>query len=271
MMGLSLLVIGFLVSYIFTPRVLGMLSDGQLSRTNFQGKIIPSAAGVIFSAVLTVVYFLFSLNGRMSMEPYLYLGFLALVTLAGLVDDVAGNREFRGFVGHFSCLWKESRLSTGLWKAGLVGVVAFLAAGTITVSPGDWIISGFLIALSANFFNLLDVRPGRSIKVFFFSTLMILLFLPSYNGDILLFPLLGIVAAYSIYDIQGQAMMGDAGANVIGLAVGFSLSAGGGIVVKTIILILLVVLHILSEFNSFSFWIKKNSMLNFLDQWGRRE
>lgn len=270
-MGLSLLVIGFLVSYIFTPRVLEMLMAGQLSRANFQGKMIPSAAGIIFSAALAIVYFLFSLNGRMPMEPYLYLGFLALVTLAGLVDDVVGNREFRGFAGHFSCLWKENRLSTGLWKAGLVGVAAFLAAGTIAVSPGDWMISGFLIALAANFFNLLDVRPGRSIKVFFFLTLMILLFLPSYAGDTLLYPLLGIVAAYSIYDIQGQAMMGDAGANVIGLAVGFSLAAGAGIVVKSIILVLLVVLHVLSEFNSFSFWIEKNRMLNYLDQWGRRE
>ncbi|MGI6066560.1 MAG: hypothetical protein ACOYI2_08725 [Bacillota bacterium] len=270
-MKMAMMVVAFLVSYFLTPKTLFMLESGGLSRENFRGSRIPSAGGIIFPAVLAITYGLFTLWGEIGPEAYIYLGFISLVGLAGLVDDIAGNKERSGFHGHFKDFFLHGQLTTGFWKAGVGGVIAALAASIESISFGDFIVNVLLVALVTNLFNLLDVRPGRSIKVFIFSSIMIMLFLPSYTGSILLIPLLGIVLAYGVYDIRSQAMMGDAGSNVIGMAVGLALVSSGGIGVKLILLAGLVSLNALSEYRSFSEYIEKNKVLYFLDLWGRRE
>jgi UDP-GlcNAc:undecaprenyl-phosphate GlcNAc-1-phosphate transferase len=269
-MGIPLLLIAFLISFLLTPKTLVMLRDGGLTKSNFEGNIIPVGAGIIFSAVLTLTYFLFSLMGKIGSKAYIYLGFLSLVSLMGLLDDVAGNRNNTGFRGHLSVLLRTGEISTGLWKAVLGGVIALLAAETLSVSINDIILNGLLLALATNFINLLDVQPGRSIKFFLFSSILIILLYPSYSSDVLLFPLLGIVSAYFLYDVQGKAMMGDTGSNFLGMALGFSLISGENTGFRNLVLIMLILLHFISEFFSFSRIIKKNKILNFLDNLGRR-
>ena len=271
-MKAAIMVVAFLVSYFLTPKTLLMLETGGLSRNNFLGNRIPSAGGIIFPAALAITYGLLALWGEIGPEAYIYLGFISLVGLAGLVDDIAGNKERSGFKGHFKDFFFHGRLTTGFWKAGLGGVIAALAATIESISFGDFIVNFLIVALATNLFNLFDVRPGRSIKVFLISSIVIILFLPSYIASILLIPLLGIVLAYGVYDIRSRAMMGDAGSNVIGMAVGLALvAAGGGMGIKLMLLAGLISLNVLSEYRSFSGYIEKNKVLYFLDLWGRRE
>lgn len=270
MEGIVFFMVSFGISYFFTPKALNMLTTGGLMKPNYCGMTIPATAGIIFSAVLAATYMILVFFSYITVDAYSYLGFISLISLAGFVDDVAGNRESRGFTGHFSFLLRKREFTTGIWKAGLGGVVAVLAAAAFSISWWDVLINALLVALMANFFNLLDVCPGRSIKVFFLLALLVMLFLPSHTANILLYPLAGAVGAYAVYDFQGKAMMGDTGSNVIGLALGLAMMAGAReIRIGTVIL--LVFLHLVSERYSFSQLINGNKVLFLLDRLGRKD
>lgn len=271
MEGLIFFILAFTVSYFLTPKTLNMLEIGGLIKSNYRGMTIPVAAGIIFSAVLAIIYVVLAVFYYITVEAYTYLGFISLISLAGLVDDVAGNRESRGFTGHFTFLFQKGQFTTGIWKAGLGGIVAVLAAAVFSATWWDGVINALLAALMTNIFNLLDVCPGRSIKGFFAVFLMVVLFLPSYTANILLYPMAGAVAAYGIYDLQGRAMMGDTGSNVIGLALGLAIMAGGNIWTRLTIVIILLLLHVISERFSFSKIINNNKLLFQLDRLGRRD
>ncbi|MCR6545810.1 glycosyl transferase family 4 [Dehalobacterium formicoaceticum] len=271
MANIIFFIIAFTISYYITPKILEMLSRGGIKEKNIRGRTIPVAAGIIFTAVLAPVFFLQALFFDYGTEAYMYLGFVTLVSFAGFVDDAAGTGESKGFSGHFSYLLHQKKWTTGIWKVALCGITAALASLVFSNSWYDLIINTLLIALMANFFNLLDVCPGRSIKVFLLGSLLIMVFLPSDTVNILLLPLLGAVGAYAIYDFQGQGMMGDAGSNVLGLALGLTLVAAGSLSLRVVTLVLLVLLHGVSEKISFSEIIKNNKMLDQLDRLGRRD
>jgi len=271
MEGIIFFIVAFIISYIFTPKTLNMLKMGGLMKSNCHGITIPSTAGIIFSAALAVTYVLLAVFYYVNIDAYTYLGFISLISMAGLVDDVAGNRNNRGFSGHFSFLLKKREFTTGIWKAGLGGIVAVLAAALFSTSWWDIIINTLLVALMTNVFNLLDVCPGRSIKVFFLASLLVMIFLPSYTANILLYPLAGAVGAYAAYDLQGKAMMGDTGSNLIGLALGLAIMAGGNIEIRILTVVLLLILHVVSERFSFSQVINNNKVLFLLDRLGRRD
>jgi len=78
-----------------------------------------------------------------------------------------------------------------------------------------------LISLSANFMNLLDLRPARSAKAFLTSFILLLL------GDCRSFARLvpagfaGAVLAGICDELNEKSMMGDAGANPLGAVLGY--------------------------------------------------
>lgn len=270
-MEILLFLLTFLVTLVLTPKTLLMLKTGGLIRNNFRGDVIPISAGIIFTASLAITYSISALIFKMKIDAYVYLGFLSIISLTGLVDDVVGNRKYSGFKGHFLSLIKKREITTGLWKAALGGIIAIMAATYTSKSTIDLTVNVLLVALTTNLLNLFDVRPGRSIKVFFFATILVLILSPSNGSKIILIPLMGSVVAYSIYDISGLAMMGDAGSNVLGMALGLALIEGEAFYIKLILLGLLIVLHVISEYSSFTDIIEKNSFLRLIDQWGRRD
>ncbi|WZL75029.1 glycosyl transferase [Clostridiaceae bacterium 35-E11] len=266
-------IILFFVSYIITkklvPMFLALLHEAGSVNKNFRGEEIPVSIGIIFIPVILMNI------ACLMLWPFEYnqvLSFIFLIGslgmgLAGLLDDLLGNRNVTGLKGHFKMILK-GRLTTGGFKAVFGGFLAFVIS--VVISNG-WInvfMNTLIIALFTNFMNLLDLRPGRALKGFLLSG-CVLLFIPVIQvfRD-LLFGLIGAVVAYLPYDLKARSMMGDVGSNILGISLGIT-CASANFPTRVVTLIFLVALHIYTEKYSLTQTIKENKILNFLDEIGR--
>ena len=125
----------------------------------------------------------------------------------------------RGWRGHGAAVLR-GELSTGALKAaGSLGL-ALLVMDFAGLSTGRWLLAAAVLVLATNVFNLLDLRPGRSTKVF------VLLGAGLGIGSANVRPLwaLGLFAAPALvagfYDLRERAMLGDTGANLLGALAG---------------------------------------------------
>lgn len=248
---------------------------------NYRGEDIPTSIGVIIvGAVLLFTPLLanmtegglarlfdFSLSGN-RVWAGLYVAVL-VTALLGLLDDIYGGGEARGFRGHFRALGR-GRVTTGLMKAGGGGLLALALAWWVPVHT-TWpqiLVDALIIALSINVFNLLDLRPGRVLKAYFLSFLIVGAFgLPYHNPVIWPYSIPIAAAAVGLFsgDIQGRFMLGDAGSNVLGASVGFTIMILAGPLVKLCVLVLLVTLNLVSEKWSFTKIIEAIPPLRWLD------
>ncbi|MDH7576243.1 MAG: hypothetical protein QHH75_00195 [Bacillota bacterium] len=207
-------------------------------------------AKLLFSFLLGIVFF----------------GFL------GIVDDLLGSRGSRGMRGHFGSLLR-GKLTTGALKALGGGIGALLiAVVSLPLRPWWEVLTGaILMALSANTINLFDLRPGRAIKVFFLW--FFILFGAAGNRSPLfsLVPLAGGLIAYAPYDFKAKGMLGDTGANLLGISLGMVTVWSFSFSVQLAVLGFLVLLHLFTERYSLSEIIERNRLLRFLDHLGRTD
>jgi UDP-N-acetylmuramyl pentapeptide phosphotransferase/UDP-N-acetylglucosamine-1-phosphate transferase len=126
-----------------------------------------------------------------------------------------------------------------------------------------------VLVLATNVFNLLDLRPGRSVKAFVL--LGIGLTLSTQNTEALaaMGIFAGAVLVAGFYDLRERAMLGDTGSNAIGALAGLwmvlTLDTDGQLVA----LVVLVLINIFGEFRSISSVIEKTPGLRHLDSAGR--
>ena len=85
----------------------------------------------------------------------------------------------------------------------------------------------------------------------------------------LLAPLLGAVLCYLPVDVKARAMMGDAGSNVLGLALGMYAAGWLSLPVRLGFLLFLLAMHIYTEKYSLTTTIENNKLLKAVDQLGR--
>ncbi|NQF12589.1 UDP-N-acetylmuramyl pentapeptide phosphotransferase [Brevibacillus sp. HB1.3] len=254
-----------------------------MNRFNYAGEPVLTAGGLILvcSSVITgiVLIGLFLLRGVKSellLHGLLFLTGMITMAFWGWRDDRASDLDAKGFRGHFGVLWRERRITSGMWK--LIGGTSTAFCLTLALSDSLW--AGFvafgLLALSPNIINLFDLRPGRAIKVFWCLTAFAgafglwaigastgmtnwIFLIPVFLASMLMFP----------HDVGGKIMLGDTGANALGFAAGFSIINGTPIYVQASMLVLFLCLQIAAEFCSFSRVIEQVSWLRRLDQWGR--
>ena len=185
----------------------------------------------------------------------------------GLYDDLFGDSHARGLAGHLRAL-RAGRVTTGLGK--LVGLVAAgLTAGLIErrrLAPA--LVDAALIAGTANLVNLLDLRPGRALKVVGLaatcSTTM-----DGPAGAVAAATAAAAAAAMPA-DLAEQVMIGDCGANGLGALLGWSLASGLGRRARVAALGVVVGLTLASERVSFTAVIEQTPWLAAIDNWGRR-
>ncbi len=220
----------------------------------------------------------------------------------GAYDDLAGSADARGLTGHLRA-FRRGQVTTGAVKVLGIGATGVLAAtlagrpsllprsdhgqmratrrqfGRVTVDPPmivagsgggalDVLLGGAVVASLANLVNLFDLRPGRAIKV------GVLIGAPAVAqpepvGSLAAAPLSAALALLP-EDLGERAMLGDAGANALGAAVGVAVLARYDRIGRAAHLAAAVALTLLSERVSFSRIIERTSVLRRVDALGRR-
>ncbi len=270
--ALIIFIAAAIFSFALTPLFIDIFkSSGRLVK-NYKGQMIPQGIGLMFPIYLLLWYALLSLLDNGYLRQALPIQFaVTTVCFIGFIDDMLGTRDVLGLKGHFKSLLR-GRLTTGAVKA-IVGLsVAFVISLSLTSNNVEVIVNTLIIALFTNFFNLLDLRPGRAIKVYIIAFLAILIGLIATDKSAVILPfipLAGFIIGYMPYDLKARSMMGDAGSNVLGISIGFLAASAFSWPVKIAILAFLIGIHIFTEKYSLTELIEKNSLLNFLDNLGR--
>lgn len=253
----------------------------RLIGRNFRGRDLPVVGGLVLLAAL--------LAGEMALSAAVIarpggaatatfrsrdhwgllivaLGFFAL----GLLDDLAGaaGGRARGLRGHFRAL-VHGRVTTGAVKA-LGGAVVALAAGAVWERHlGPALLDAALVALSANLVNLLDLRPGRAVKVFLVCWVGLAAAAWGSAYVALSLPVVGAAVVWMRSDLAERGMLGDVGANLLGAVLGAGVALSLGVPGRLGVLGVLVILTAASERWSFSAVIDSAAPLRWLDHLGR--
>ncbi|OPJ56961.1 MraY family glycosyltransferase [Alkalithermobacter paradoxus] len=259
-------IIGLLGTLFIIPYFKDMLIESNIVRKNYLNNEIPVSMGIVFLPMLVinaiVIRYFYTNN-------YIYIYLFGIISMAfiGIIDDLIGSRNVTGLKGHLKSLL-SGKLTTGGFKALFGGFVALFISVSISKDIVDIFVNTLLIALFTNLINLLDLRPGRAIKGYTLVALLLFINIKGYDR-VLIISLLSSVLAYFKEDIKAKAMMGDAGSNVLGISLGIIAANNFDIQIRSIILILLIGIHILTEKYSLTKIIESNKVLNYLDKLGR--
>ena len=247
-------------------------------RENFRGRELPTAAGVVVALVVVLGAAVVALVDAAGTEPDSGLLVGVQVTtlvavgfaLLGLLDDLGGVGQSGGFKGHLQALLGKGQLTTGAAKLFGGAALGVIAATPVSGQRLGWLLlDGALIALSANLANLLDRAPGRVTKVALVLGIVLIVatgFDPALTGVALV---LGAGAGLLVPDLRERLMLGDAGANVLGAALGLGVVLTCSTGVRLVVLIVVVALNAASEVVSFSKVINSTAPLRAVDQLGR--
>lgn len=211
----------------------------------------------------------------------------------GALDDLAGDSSRKGLQGHLSAA-RHGDVTTGLIKivglaaTGLVTAWIVDRSGGAAVPPGAeepsaarrlgvTLTGGAVIAGSANIANLLDLRPGRTLKV------VLLLAVPmmasgratqTSSAASATATIAGAAAGAALAaipdDLASRSMLGDTGANSAGALLGTALVSHTDLPGRLLALAVLTALTLASEKVSFTAVIESTPGLRQLDALGRQ-
>lgn len=252
-----------------------VLAVPTLRRLNMAGRVVPVGGGIVLILAVTLVAAgdSFASTRAFPTSP-LVPGYLLVAVLGfgflGLLDDLLESGDAKGFRGHVNAL-ARGQLTTGAVKLFGGALVALVVAPVRLEDPLLWLlVDGALIALAANLANLLDRAPGRLGKVSLVLGVALVATHVGLQSSVGLAVVLGAAAALLIPDLRAQVMLGDAGANVLGAALGWAFVTQAGGTARIIALVLVAALNVLSEKVSFSSVITATPVLRNLDALGRR-
>ncbi|RKS77853.1 hypothetical protein CLV35_1555 [Motilibacter peucedani] len=183
----------------------------------------------------------------------------------GCYDDLAGSGADRGLRGHLRAL-RAGRVTTGAVKVVGLGLTGVAVGAALRDDPLDAALAAVVVAGGANLANLLDLRPGRALKV------ALLAGAPALRrpgAAALVAAPLGAALAVLPADLHERVMLGDGGANALGAALG--VAAAGEASTRGLLVLAATVsaLTLASEKVSFTAVIARTPVLRELDALGR--
>lgn len=276
---------GMVAGWITLALLRPVLGQPVFERTNHRGMRLPTAVGVVMPIALLgleAVTRSVSLVGRgatdgADADRQLLLVLVTALALLGLVDDLAGSGEVRGFRGHLGAL-RNGRLTTGGLKligGGLAALIVCVPYASADRDAGGSVHlihllrDAALVALAANLGNLFDRAPGRVLKVSTVTLAVVGLLASHESAFVGPAMILGISLALLPGDLREQFMLGDTGANVLGGVVGFALVAGTSPGTRLVALVVVLLLNLASERVSFTRVIESIAPLRAFDRLGR--
>lgn len=273
------LVIGFLAGRLVWVLLRPTFQQPVFERSNYRGAVVLTAAGVVLPLTVLLVEAGRALAGAggvgsRGVSPARAGVVVVAVGLAllGLLDDLAGSGDARGFRGHLFSL-ARGRLTTGgakLFGGLAVAVVAVAASsGESSSSVGRLAGDAALVALAANLGNLFDRAPGRVAKVGLVSFVVLAAATAASAslGPVAL--VVGAVAALLLDDLHERVMLGDTGANALGGVLGLGVVLTTAPSTRLVVLVVLAAFNVASELVSFSRVIEAVPPLRALDRLGR--
>ena len=197
----------------------------------------------------------------------------------GALDDWVGDSSSKGLRGHLAAA-RRGEVTTGAIKIVGLGVTGLATAWIADRSrertrrgptePLTTLVGGAVIAGSANIVNLLDLRPGRALKVVL---LLAVPFVAGGRGTHLstasAAATMGAALAVLPDDLAGRTMLGDTGANSAGALIGAALVSRTDLRGRLLALAAVTLLTLVSEKVSFTKVIESSPGLRRLDALGR--
>ncbi|MDW8122368.1 MAG: hypothetical protein RMK62_08655 [Armatimonadota bacterium] len=288
MTGGLVLVIALLLSAVTCRLVLGVLKNWKRVQTlNYLGERVTGSAGIAIVAGSLVGWLVLimsqswletdrllllavrsALGQDSDRQIWVIFPLVAFVfCLIGLSDDLWGNPTVRGLRGHLKSFFDERKLTTGAVKAVLGSLLALVVSFSWHGVRLEGLTGGCLIALSANFINLLDKRPGRALKGFWLYSLLATV-MAGPMGVIALSPLIAASLSYAPDDLHRRGMLGDAGSNPLGGAVGLVPALLSPLSFQVALCLILTAIHLYAETRSLTEDIKRSRILSWLDRLG---
>lgn len=265
-MAYLLIVLSFLITKIIIMPLHDLLLNNGAVKRNYINMEIPIGLGiaVVLGAVPSLIL-LDYIDKSINLAYFLIL--LIIAFTVGFIDDFLGNHDTKGIRGHFKVLFTEKKLTTGALKAIVISSFSFLIAYIYARNGINLFLDFFILVLATNSLNLLDVCPGRAVKYFVLVAFLMILVIPS--SRLFLSIILISVAVYFPLDLKSIGMLGDAGANFLGMVVGVAFVLFLTVKIKLAIVFFLFMLHYYTEKHSLSVLINKVYILRVLDNWGR--
>lgn len=257
---------------VLAPALRTSLAENGFVRENYRGTQLPFPFGVAVFASAAVALVPLALvyaatdNLLVDDTPAAVLTFVLGVAALGLADDALSGPS-RGWRGHGAAVMSGS-FSTGALKAvGTLGLALWVTSGESSFFK-QLLATGVLV-LATNLFNLLDLRPGRSVKAF------VLLGVALMIGErsLITFEHLGLfvgpLLVVGFFDVRELAMLGDTGSNLTGALAGLWLVLALGTTGQVIALVVLALITAYGEFRSISGLVDRTPGLSHLDSIGR--
>jgi UDP-GlcNAc:undecaprenyl-phosphate GlcNAc-1-phosphate transferase len=273
------LLLALAIAALLVQPTLRALRVGGHTRLNYRARELPHPLGVLVLVAALLALVPLVLIERIAHTTILYQQLIPVsvyvlgVACLGLIDDTLGDPPGaapgpRGWRGHGAAALR-GELSTGTVKAvGSLGL-ALLVTDYANPSVGRWLLAAAVLVLATNALNLLDLRPGRAIKVFVLIgaglTIGVRELRPLWTLGLFVGPAL----VAGAYDLREEAMLGDTGANPLGALAGLWLVITLGQTGQLIALALLVIVTVYGELSSISELVSRVPLLRGLDSWGR--
>jgi UDP-N-acetylmuramyl pentapeptide phosphotransferase/UDP-N-acetylglucosamine-1-phosphate transferase len=273
------LLLGALCSRVLWLACRDVFGGYVFQRRNYRDHPLPTGVGVLLPVAAAAVV---ALAGIVGIHRQLVLnwadlarvgpplvGLVAGFAVLGLLDDMGGVGQSGGFRGHLRALF-EGRLTTGALKllGGPVVALAILARDGLDLDRPGLLRDAALISLAANLANLFDRAPGRVVKVG--SLAFVALWATTYSAGQLAPTALVVGAAIGLLvpDLREHLMLGDAGSNALGAALGYGVVVGVGEGWRWGVVAVLALLNLASERVSFSRVIDAVPPLRWADRLG---
>ncbi|MCI0346638.1 MAG: hypothetical protein L0221_14530 [Chloroflexi bacterium] len=253
----------------------GTIPTARLRRRNYRGVEVATGLGVAvllgFAAGIGFVAFVRAIEPEAPSPLIAVLGSFGFLIVAfgfgllGLFDDIAAQ-EKRGWRSHLPDLARGT-ITPGTLKIVGGGTLAFIL-GTAGNAFGWGLVDAAIIALTANLFNALDVRPGRAGKAFIAAGVPLAILVSPLQVP--LASALAATAAFMPFDLRERGMLGDAGSNALGAIIGAAVVASDPTDwVRVAVLALMIGLTAVAEGPTLSAWIERIPPLRAADQAGR--
>lgn len=195
-------------------------------RENYAGRWLPVVLGVAMVAAAVPGAIVGARVGdrvaALGLRGDLLVAAVVALWVVGAIDDAFGG-SVRGIGGHMASLLR-GRPTTGLLKLAAGVTAAVLLGMALGGGPLRVAASVALIAVATNVWNALDVVPGRALKWGIVAVVPLLAV--AWQGDygLVAAAVLGASLGVLPFDLSERGMLGDAGANPLGLVIGTGLA-----------------------------------------------